>query len=87
MQSSLFQGHQRAPHPSSAKWMKLYIRVFCLLPPNPTRLGFLCPGSKSLTLNAGGTGIMLLLRSQERGAAAGASITRGKPALNSSDAT
>lgn len=53
MQSTRFQGHRRTPYPGSAKWMKLYIRVFSLLPPNLTPLGFFCPGSKSLTLNAG----------------------------------
>lgn len=55
MQSTRFQGHRRAPYPRSAKWMKLYIRVSSPLPPNPMPLGFLCPGTKSLTLNAGGT--------------------------------
>lgn len=58
--------------------------MFFLLPPNLTRLGFLCPGSKSLTLNAGG--MWDYVTAEESGAAAGASITQGKPALNSNDA-
>lgn len=63
-------GFQRAPHPRPAKWVKLYIRVFSLLPPNLTRLGFLCPGSRSLTVNAGG--MWDHVTAEEPGAAAGA---------------